>query len=409
MAASTPSRPLDNPAQQAAGLLIRLGVAVLAIGVPCGAVLSRRVIFSVMPVGAVLILLGVALDPRRAHLERLRSLLSSPAAVTALFILAWAGLTLVWTPFAGLAAERYIKTAGTLLLAAVAAASLPAHTKTSNLYLLPLGLAIAALGALAMGVVAPHAPGQDIETSTLDRAALTLTLLVWPALAALAVRDRWASAGALAVAVAVAIIAVWTPTALAALALGAITFSLATSLPQRVGRALGVFFGALIMLAPAIPLALAPLMRHGAGAFALAMQTAERIVLGEGLRLVTGHGLDSLSRSIALAYLPAGTPRSVLFEIWYEFGVVGALALALLVLFAFHRASLAPRPAAAFLLAALVCGLIISLSGLVTAQLWWMTLLAVVGVQFALVLKGQYRSVRPAAQVLSAGSPQIQS
>ena len=52
----------------------------------------------------------------------------------------------------------------------------------------------------------------------------------------------------------------------------------------------------------------------------------------------------------------------------------------------------------------LVCGTTIVLCGLVTTQLWWLTLLAVVGVQFALVAKGQYRSVRPKAKAISAGS-----
>jgi hypothetical protein len=400
---ATRSRRFDDPAQQASGLLIRLGVAVLALGVPGGAIFSRRLIFSMMPVGAALVLLGVMLSPKRADLGRLRAIVASPTALTALFLLGWAGLTLIWTPFANLAAERYFKTAGTLLLAALTAGLLPQHTKTSNLYLLPIGLGVAAIAALAIGVVAPPvSPAPDIESSTLDRAALTLTMLLWPALGALAVRDRWASAGALAVAVAIAIIAVWTPTALAALSLGAITFSLATTAPQRVGRILGIVFGALVAIAPAIPVALAPLCRASASVFAKAILTAEQIVLGDPLRLLTGHGLDAAQRSISIGYLPATTPRSAIFEVWYEFGVVGALALAVLVALAFRSASLAPRPASAFLLAGLVCGVVIGISGLVTAQLWWLTLLAVAGVQFALVVKGQYRSVRPAAKTLSA-------
>ena len=154
MSAATPPRRFADPAQEAAGLLIRLGVAVLAIGVPCGAIFSRRLIFSMVPVGAALVLLGVVLSPRRADLTRLRELMATPTALTAFFLLGWVGLTLIWTPFGHLAAERYFKTAGTLLLAALAAACLPGHTKTSNLYLLPLGLGVAALGTLVTGLVA---------------------------------------------------------------------------------------------------------------------------------------------------------------------------------------------------------------------------------------------------------------
>ncbi|MDB5644299.1 MAG: hypothetical protein JWN07_3616, partial [Hyphomicrobiales bacterium] len=301
MSAAPTRRRFDDPAQEAAGLLIRLGVAMLAIGVPCGAIFSRRLIFSMMPVGAALVLLGVMLSPKRVDLARLREVLNSPTALTAFFLLGWVGLTLIWTPFSHLAAERYFKTAGTLLLAALTAAALPGHTKTSNLYLLPLGLGIAAMATLLIGVVAPATtPAPDIESSTLDRASLTLSMLLWPALGSLAVRDRWATAGALAVAVAIAIIAVWTPTALAALSFGAITFSLATSAPLLVGRVLGLTFGGLVVIAPAIPLVLAPLCRASANVYAKGLQTAEQIVLSEGVRLVTGHGFDAAQRSIAI-------------------------------------------------------------------------------------------------------------
>ncbi|MDB5649216.1 MAG: conserved rane protein of unknown function [Hyphomicrobiales bacterium] len=371
--------------------------------------MSRRIIFSVMPVGAVLILLGVMLDPRRANLVQMRNAILSPMGLTALFLLGWAGLSLVWTPFAPVATERFVKTAGTALLAAATAASLPAHTKTSNLYLLPVGLAAAALASFAVAIMVPAPPMVDLETSAIDRASLTLIMLMWPALAALAVRERWASAGALAVAVAIAAITVWTPIALAALALGAVTFSLATSVPKRVATTLGLLLGGLVLIAPLVPLALAPVLRASSSHFAATMQVAAQIVTAEGVRLVTGHGFDTALRSVGISYLPAATPRSALFEIWYEFGIVGALAAALLVFLAFRAAGAASRSAAPFLLSTLVCGFTIALSGLVTAQLWWFTLLTVVGVQFAIVVKGQYRTVRPAAQVFSAGSPQTQS
>lgn len=408
MTVPSPARQIDDPARQAAGLLIRLGVAVMAIGVPCGAVVSRRLIFSVMPVGAVLILLGVLLDPKRANLADLREAVFSPLGLTALFLLFWTGLSLVWTPFPALAGERYLKTAGTALLAAATAASLPQHTKTSNLYLLPVGLAAAAVATFVVALLAPAPPAADLESSTIDRASLTLIMLMWPALAALAVRERWASAGALAVAVAVAAITVWTPVALAALALGAVTFALATSAPQRVGFILGLIFAVTILVAPLVPLALGPLTT-GTGVISSGLRAGAQIVSSEGLRMVAGHGFDTALRSIGIGYLPAATPRSVLFEIWYELGIVGATAAAALGFMVFRAAGMAARTTAPFLLAVLVCGLTIALSGLVTAQLWWVTLLTVAGVHFAMVVKGMYRSVRPAAQMLSAAQPRTQS
>ena len=409
MADSLPSRSFNDPAQQAAALLIRLGVAVLAIGAPSGSLMSRRLIFTVMPVGAALILLGVLLDPRRAHMQRLSSAISSPLCLMTFFLMGWGLLSLVWTPFTAIAGERFFKTAGTLLFAMATAAALPAHSKTSNLYLLPIGLGIGALATLIIAVMAPPAVVQDIETSTLDRVSLTLCMMLWPAVAALAVRDRWMSVGLLAVAVAVAIIAVWMPTALGALAAGAIIFSLCNSSQMKIGRGIGMAFAILILLAPAIPFALAPLMRSSTSAFALAMQTAEALFSTEGLRLLAGHGYDTVARGFQMGYLPLSMPRSVIFEVWYELGIIGAVSLAVLVYLAFHVTAKLPKPLTGFMQGALVCGSVIALSGLVTAQIWWITILSVVGILFALVAKGQYRTERPSAKSISANALRSQT
>jgi hypothetical protein len=409
MADPLPPRSFDDPARQAAALLIRLGIAVLAIGVPSGSLISRRLIFTVMPVGAALILLGVLLDPKRAHVQRFTAALSSPLFLTTLFLLGWGMLSLAWTPFTAIAGERYFKTAGTLLFAMLTAAALPAHSKTSNLYLLPIGLGIGALATLVIAIVAPPSVAQDIEASTLDRISLTLCMMLWPALAALAVRNRWMSAGLLAVAVAVAIIAVWMPTALGALAAGAIVFSVSNSSQMKIGRGIGIALAILILLAPALPFALAPLLRSSTGAFAISMQTAEALFSAEGLRLLTGHGYDTVARGFQIGYLPSAMPRSAIFEIWYELGIIGAASLAAVVFLAFHATAQLPKPLTGFLQGALVCGSVIGLSGLVTAQIWWITILSVVGILFALVAKGQYRTERPSAKNISANAlrPQI--
>jgi hypothetical protein len=404
MADQLPSHSLDDPAKQAAALLIRLGLAVLAIGVPTGSLLSRRLIFTVMPVGAALILLGVLLDPKRAHLERISAAISSPLCLMTFFLLGWGLLSLAWTPFTALAGERYFKTAGTLLFAMLTAAALPAHSKTSNLYLLPIGLGLGALATLVIAILASPSAAQDLESSTLDRISLTLCMMLWPALAALAVRNRWMSVGLLAVAVAVAIIAVWMPTALGALAAGAVIFSLSNSSQMKIGRGIGLVLAGLILLAPAIPFVLAPLLRSSTHAFALSMQTAEAFFSLEGLRLLTGHGYDTMTRGFQLGYLPPAMPRSAIFEVWYELGLIGAISLAAVVFLAFQATAKLPKPLTGFLQGALVCGSVIALSGLVTAQIWWITVLSVVGILFALVAKGQYRTERPSAKNISANA-----
>ena len=58
-------------------------------------------------------------------------------------------------------------------------------------------------------------------------------------------------------------------------------------------------------------------------------------------------------------------------------------------------------------MAGLTCGLVASAIGIASAQLWWLTLLTVAGLAFALVAKGQYRTVRPVLRQFSAAPPQV--
>ena len=102
-------------------------------------------------------------------------------------------------------------------------------------------------------------------------------------------------------------------------------------------------------------------------------------------------------------------PRSVIFEVSYELGIIGAVSLAVLVYLAFHVTAKLPKPLTGFMQGALVCGSVIALSGLVTAQIWWITILSVVGILFALVAKGQYRTERPSAKSISANALRSQT
>ena len=131
--------------------------------------------------------------------------------------------------------------------------------------------------------------------------------------------------------------------------------------------------------------------------------------MSEGLRLLAGHGYDTVARGFQMGFLPITMPRSVIFEVWYELGIVGAVALAAVVFLAFQATAQLPKPLTGFLQGALVCGGVIALTGLVTAQIWWVTILSVVGILFALVAKGQYRTERPSAKSISANAlrPQI--
>ena len=404
-------RPVDDPAADAALLLIRLGLAVLAFAVPLSAIVSRRAVFTLLPVGAGLLLVAATLLPRPPAGKRLRGTLTSPAGLGGLALLAWSALSIVWTPFPMDASGRWLKEAGTLVLVVLAAALLPERTRTSNLYLFPIGVGAAALVTVVAALFGPQALFQDAD-STLERAVISLVMLVWPAIGALAVRERWASAGWLAVGTTIAAMAAWTSVALMALALGAVVFAVATLSPARVGRVLGYGVAVLFVIGPALPLLFDSVAAGLADALgdrlpalvdlAQSLHVWANLVMTEPVRLITGHGLDMTTKATLAGFLSIEAPRSLLFEIWYELGVLGALAAAVLAAGGLSAAGRASPVLAPFLLAEIVSGLVVALWGLDTTQLWWITLLGVAALAFAIVVRGQYRTERPAARLPEA-------
>ncbi len=403
-------RPVDDPAANAALLLIRIGLAVLAFAVPLSAVGSRRALFTLLFVGGGLLIVAATLLPRPPVERRIGVALDSAVGLGGLALLAWGAVSLIWTPFPAEAASRWGKEAGTIAFVVLAAVLLPERTRTANLYLFPLGLAAAAAATAGAAFVGPEALGrlQDGDT-TLERAVVGLVMLVWPALGALGVRERWASAGWLAVGVTLAAMAAWTTVALLALAAGAVAFAAATVHPRRVGRILGLVAAASILSAPALPLALGPVAKSlaatygdrvsGLAATADGLRAWAGVVRAEHWRLITGHGFDMATRAAMTGFLPADVPRTLGFELWYELGILGALAAAAVAAGAFLAAGRGSATVAPFLLAQLVTGLCFALAGTYTTQLWWITLLGVAALAFANVIQGQYRTDRPTASV----------
>ena len=406
---ATSQRPFDDPAAGAALLLIRLGFAVLAFAVPLSAVVSRRAVFTLMPIGAGLLIVAATFLPRPPVLRRLWDAASSTAGLAAVVVLVWTAASIVWTPFPADAATRWLKEAGTVGLAGLAAAFLSERTRTSNLNLFPLGLVPAALATAIYGIVGTDKLGvfQDPET-TLERAVISLVVLVWPAVAALAVRERWSSAAVLVIGVMASAMAAWTPVALAALAAGAIAFSAATTAPRVVGPVIGALAALALLLAPAIPLG--PLLDRAVGAtggnvpafveLARVNGIWQDVVASDPVRLLTGHGLDLATRAAMLGYMSPEIARSLCFELWYDLGVVGVAAAAVLIYGGFAAAGRTSVAVAPFLIAEIVAGLTLALWGLDTTELWWVTLLSVAGIAFAAVIRGQYRTDRPVARIM---------
>ncbi|MFN3891081.1 MAG: hypothetical protein ACK4MV_11840 [Beijerinckiaceae bacterium] len=403
---STPARrQIEDPVAGAAEFLMRLGIAVLMIVGPIGALASRRLLVALVPVGAALMIASVLIAPKRGAFRALLRALGSPLGVVSLCLLAWIGASILWTPFPANAAERFAKMLGTAGAVTLAIAILPTHVRTPNLNLLPIGLGAACLGLLVAvpldlvdtRLIAGPEPG------VIERVAIMAAVLLWPALGALAVRDRWISAGLLALVATAAILLVRTPPAFGGLAAGAFVCAFGLAGGRRFAQVIAVLFVILLVAAPALAI-LAERFAPALGVENLPLMRSftawAGMIAEQGVRTFTGYGFDSAVRGFQTGYIPAGAPRGAIFQMWFDIGVFGALLAAFLVARVIIAAGAAVPPASGFLLATVVSIVAIGAFSAVGMQLWWLTIVGLAAIASALLLKGQYRSARPAAELV---------
>ncbi|MGA2793008.1 MAG: peptide ABC transporter permease, partial [Roseiarcus sp.] len=127
----------SDGAEDAARLLQRLGFVVLALGSPCAEALSPRAIFLFFPIGVALLLVAAMLNPAKGVAALLRGALWSPLGRVSLALVAWAALSLAWTPFPIEASGHLLKLAATALVVVVALACSPVRVRATDLYLFP--------------------------------------------------------------------------------------------------------------------------------------------------------------------------------------------------------------------------------------------------------------------------------
>ena len=398
--------PAIDPVAGASALVVRVALMILLIGALIASVATRQAVYAVVPVGAALTLVGWLLEPDMRGPRRLQHAALTPAGLGALFLFGWTALSLLWTPFAVGPTERFVKTVATAGLVAVATAFLPERTKTSNLYLLPIG-AIAGAATLVAAVVLrwdpPTPPG---ELTVLDRAALGLSLVFWPGIAGLLIRAKRGLAIALAALTVAGVVAVGTPVALVALAVSGAVWLLSRGRPMDVAQVSGWIWAALLLLSPLIALALSSFF-DPTSLPALADRAIiwGDIVAKDGVRTIIGHGFESAARAVAAGYLPYTTNRSAFFELWFELGLVGVGAAAFVVARLFAVAGAAPGPVAPLLLGGLTNALVISGFSVGVSPIWWVTFLALDALAFALVLRGQFKGRRPSVRDIAARIP----
>jgi hypothetical protein len=386
------SQKLD-PAEQAGQMLFRIGFGIMVILLPLSAALSRRAPVIIAPIGSiVLIVAAFMVQDRSNELQRVRALLLGPVGSIAIALLGWALLSLIWTPDLNNAAERWFRISGTAALTIGVVLMLPEKMKTSNLYLMAFGVSLNIMAIMILLFIQPL----NIDPIAIERGAIFATLLAWPAVTYLSLKKRSLASMSVAGSIGAIILIMKGPIVLPALLIGAVV--LGGALNNRRAAALSLIAGILVVLlaAPiwAMTLSYSPPQESGLGRL---MQVWADIIVKDPVRLLTGHGMDTALRNKISPLLETSAPKSLMFEIWYELGLIGAIGLSAFLIFSVERISQLGNHVAPFALGAFGFALALSIMGLGTSQTWWLTALSMTIIAFAAIANRENSVVRPVA------------
>ncbi|HEY1942117.1 MAG TPA: hypothetical protein VGH40_08350 [Roseiarcus sp.] len=395
-----------DAAGDAAQLLSRIGYAVLALAAPSAVILSTRSIFVLFPIGVALLLVAAALDPTPGVPERVRMVRDSPVAWVTVGLFAWAALSVLWSPFPSSGAQLLLKIATTAIAALFVMATSREHLRATDLYLFPIGVLLAM--ATILGLWFAVQQGIEPDTTRIHVGGLVLVVMVFPAMGGLAARGRNGYTRAMMVLALVYVFALGAPATAAALLVGFAVLSFAVSDTRRTVNDLSWIAAGLLLVAP-IVVAMTPNLSHwlfhaklsSLGAPYPTLAAAASLILHDVVRLLTGHGIDTVVRGVESGVLPALTPRVVAFEIWYELGIVGAIAAAAAIWLGFRAiGGMAPR-LAPYVAATFACDLTLGFLAEDLTQMTWVTLLAISATAIGAAARSQYRTTRPSAASLA--------
>ena len=405
MAWISKSAPKDEAAD-ASSFLSRMGYAVLALAAPAGVALHPLAIFVLFPLGVALLCIGALLDPPDDLGARFWGALTSPFALLGAAALAWAALSVLWTPF-GVAAGQHLLKLGAWGFAVLLALNVTReHARATDLYLFPIGLALLMVTILAVWLA--QRQGAPIDRSRISDAGTVLAVLLFPVMGGLAARGRNGYARLMLIMAFVYAFAIGSTPTMMALFVGFAALSFALSDLRRTLTDLGWVAAAVILLAPGLAVVAEAVVRWIMRARLTSLPPpystlaeATTIVTHETPRLITGHGLETVPRGVHYGSLPPQTPHSLLFQIWYELGIVGALIAATAAWFGFRAIGDAPPRLAPYLTAALACNLTLAILCCDLSDTTWFTAVAISIIAADVAARSQYRTTRPSARSLA--------
>jgi len=398
-------RPRDDVAD-AAQFLSRIAYAVLALAAPVGVVLHPLAIFLLLPIGVVLLVFAAALEPPALAGRRLVMAYSSPVALVCLSWLAWAALSILWTPFTVEAGQQLLRYAGLAFALTCAFSLTREHARATDLYFFPIGMLLTMGAILAVWIASKH--GASIDPDRIDQGGLMIATLLFPAMGCLAARARNGYARILMILAFVYAWAIGSPSTMIALFAGLAVLSFAVSDLRRTARDLSWGLAGFVALAPVIVLIVAPLARLTLNADLRTLPApcpsldyVYTLVTRDWPRLITGHGFETVTRGARIGALPPETPHTALFQNWYELGIVGAWLAAAGIVFAFRAIGAGPPRLAPYLAAALACVLALGVTRTNLDDWTWLMMLSIALVACDIAARSQYRTTRPSAEHLA--------
>jgi hypothetical protein len=377
-----------TPAEDAAYLLRRVAALILLFAMPLSALVSRRSFSILLPFGVVLLTFAFLLDMKKQEVSmRLVRFFSKPMVYVLCGFFIWLVLSLPSASFYAVTWEKVFSLSATLIFPMLGVFVLPDRTSESLVSNIGLGLALTAGCAFLCDLFEPFS---DVE-GTLGRVFLIMSLFVWPGCACFLLLEKRLHAAGIFLLVTLSIL--WSPFEIPKilLAIGVIGACFLYLLPAQ--RLIQIsLYGVLgcIFLTP-----LALLLFSGLsfflgrlGQYPIFLQIAEwkGLLFEQPLKLLVGHGLGAwhhihMAQGLSHVFSPP-----FLVIMWYEMGLMGAIAHGLFMWSTFRTVREIPnevlRGAA---LIALYAALTYTYVWSVADKLWWCSILGALVLVFVAI------------------------
>ncbi|MEH3064880.1 MAG: O-antigen ligase family protein [Methylobacterium radiotolerans] len=376
---------------RAAGRMYAAGGALLS-AMPLAMVLANRSSPLVVGLAALAFLAGRWAEDASALRRALLSPLRTPLAGAALAFLAWALVSLAWSPFPTASLRVLGEFLPTLLAAYLMACLAPGRIPAFAPRLGAIAIALAGLLIavdLASDLALERALGRRVAAFVHNRPALTLDLVAGP-LALVLWKDRARGLAAATLAFAsLGVVRSISGAAQLGLLAGAAMATLALSLPRRVGISLaGLGLGLALILAPVEGDLLARAMPEAAHERLVQSSSRARVAIARSFGATVaadpwrGAGVGTSARFAETAVaqtvppemrvlLGVGHPHNSFLQVWAELGLPGAILAALTAMLMLARIARLPRPDRAAALGLVACAASIAFVEHNGWAAWW--------------------------------------